>query len=231
MLGNPSNKETLSNKKRKQIRGEAIKAPKALIQASFDACRAKRDENQNARQKLAEEQKKLRLQRLANLRKKMVIIFAEINGEIVILTNIDLELLKLKYSVGMNHYITYGSSDYEKLNMMASYTYKGKRLDKSDSCAYTVSTADGFNFDIIGTDGTTILSFETLIHYESLVGTSVSGVKFDQFFYDPFQCPFDAETAKFHAELDRLIQADADYVSENPELLEEGHIPYFRLEF
>ena len=113
MAKNPSNRET------KEIIRKAIDAQKALIQASFDACRAKRDENQNARQKLAEEQKKLRLQRLANLRKKMVIIFAEINGEIVILTNIDLELLKLKYSVGMNHYITYGSSDYEKLNMMA----------------------------------------------------------------------------------------------------------------
>ena len=225
MLRKPSNTD------RKKIIGDEIDAQKARFQASIDACNAKRDENRRKRQELAEAQEQLRLQRLANLRKKMVIIFAEINGQIVILTIIDLELLKLKYSVGMNHYITYGSSDYEKLNMMASYTYKGKRLDKSDCCAYTVSTADGFNFDIIRTDGTTILSFETLIHYESLVGTSVSGVQFDQFFYDPFQCPFDAETAKFHAELDRLIKADADYVSENPELLEEGHIPYFRLEF
>jgi hypothetical protein len=77
-------------------------------------------------------------------------------------------------------------------------------------------------------DGTIILSFETLIHYESLVGTSVSGVQFDQFFYDPYKSPFDAQTSQFHAELDRLIRADADYVSKTPELLEEGYIPYFK---
>jgi hypothetical protein len=223
---------TLTNSQRKKIVRDAIKAQKARFQASIDACNAKQDENRRKSQELAEEQKRLRLQRLANLRKKMVIMFAEINGQMVILTIIDVELLKSDYSARMkNYHITYGSIDYEELNMMASYTCRGKRLDKSDSCAYTVSTADGFNFDIIGTDGTTILSFKTLIHYESLVGTSVSGVKFDQFWYDPFQCPFDAETAKFHAELDRMIEADTNHVSKNPDILDEGYIPYFRLGF
>lgn len=157
-------------------------------------------------------------------------MFFKIGDQIVILTIVDPSLMKSSYSVGMQHHITYGSPDYERIYMKASYSFKGKRreIKENHRYSYTVSTADGFNFDIIDTDGTTILSFETLIHYESLVGTSVSGVKFDQFFYDPFQGSIDDETAKFHKELDRLIQADAEYVSGNPELLEEGYIPYFR---
>ena len=62
--------------------------------------------------------------------------------------------------------------------------------------------------------------------FESLAGTSVSGVEFDQFWYDPFKGSFDAETAKFHAELNMLIEADADYVRKNPKLLEKGYFPY-----
>lgn len=158
----------------------------------------------------------------------MVIVFAKIDGQIVILTIIDLELLKLKYSAGMNQCIKYGSSDYDRVDSTAWYTYKGTRERKTDCRAYTVSTDDGVNFKIFDTDGKLVFSFETLIQYETLAGTSVSGVKFDQFLYDPFQCPFDAETVRFHAELDRLIEADADYVSKNPELLEKGYIPYFR---
>jgi len=110
--------------------------------------------------------------------------------------------------------------------MNASYSPRGKRSEQYPK-SYTVSTTDGSNFDIIDADGTTRLSFETLIHYESLAGKSVSGVQFDQFWYDPFKGQFDDETAKFHEELDRLIQADAEYVSGNPELLGERYIPYF----
>lgn len=220
--------EKFTNSQRKKNVGDAIKAHKALIQASIDARNAKRAENRIKRQELAEAQEKLRIQQLANLKKRMVIIYAIIDGQIVILAIVDPSLIKSSYSVGRNHHITYGSPDYERIYMKASYSPRGKRSERNHQYSYTVSTADGFNFDIIDTDGTTRLSFETLIHYESLVGTSVSGVQFDQFWYDPFKGSIDDETAKFHAELDRLIQADADYVRENPELLEEGYVPYFK---
>jgi hypothetical protein len=223
----------LSNKERKKIVGDAIKAHEACIQASIDACNKKRADNRRHRQELAEAQEQWRLQQLANLRKRMVIIFAEIDGQIVIVAIVDPSLMRSTYSVGMKHHITYGVPEYRKLFMKASYSFKGKRLELKENhkYSYTVSTTDDFNFDIIDTDGTRRLSFETLIHYESLAGKSFSGVQFDQFFYDPFKDSFDAETAKFHAELDRLIEADADYVRKNPQLLEEGYIPYFRLGF
>jgi len=225
--------EKLSNKERKEIIGKAIKAHKALIPASIYARNAKRATNQENREKLEEERENGRLHQLANLMKKMVIMFAKIRNEIVILTIVDPSLLKFDNSVRMKHHITYGYLDYKKVHMMASYSPREKRseLIENYQYSYTVSTADGLNFDILDTDGTTILSFETLIHYESLVGTLVSGVQFDQFWYDPFKGSIDNETAKFHAELDRLIQADADYVKKNPELLEKGYVPYFRFGF
>lgn len=221
---------TLTNSQRKKNVGDAIKAHKALIQASIDACNAKRAENRIKRQELAEAQEKLRIRQLANLRKRMVIMFVKIGNENVIMTIVDPSLMKSSYSFGMKHHITYGSPNYEKIYMKASYSFKGKRneLKENHQYSYTVSTTDSSNFVILDMDGTTRLSFETLIHYESLVGTSVSGVQFDQFFYDPYKSPFDDETAKFHKELDRLIQADAEYVSGNPELLEKEYIPYFR---
>lgn len=222
---------TLTNKQRKKEFWKPIQDHKARIQASIDACNAKRAENRINRQKLAKAQEESRIRQLANLTKKMVIMFAMIGEQIVILTIVDPSLIKSNYSLGMKHHITYGSPDYEKIYMKASYSPRGKRSERNHQYSYTVSTVDGFNFDILDTDGTTRLSFETLIHYESLAGTSVSGVQFDQFFYDPFKGSIDDETAKFHAELDRLIQADADYVRENPELLEEGYVPYFRFGF
>ena len=158
-------------------------------------------------------------------------MFAMIDGQIVILTIVDPSLIKSNYSLGMKHHIIYGSPDYEKIHMKASYSPRGKRSERIHQYSYTVSTADGFNFDIIDMDGKTSLSFQSLIQYESLAGRSFSGVNIDQFFYDPFKRPFDAETAKFDAELDRLIQADADYVSKNPKLLEEGYVPYFKFGF
>jgi hypothetical protein len=222
---------TLTNKQRKGIVGDLIKAERARIQASIDACNARRDENRRKRQELADAQEKSRIRQLANLTKKMVFMFAMIDGQIVILSIVDPSLIKSSYSVGMKHHITYGSPDYEKIHMKASYSPRGKRSERIHQYSYTVSTADGFNFDIIDMDGKISLSFQSLIQYESLVGTSVSGVQFDQFWYDPFKGSIDDETAKFHAELDRLIQADADYVSKNPKLLEEGYVPYFRFGF
>jgi len=221
----------LTNRERKQIIGNALKSEREHIQASIDACKEKRAENRRKNQKLAEAQEKLRLQQLANLKKRMVIMFARIGNKIVILTIVDPSLMKSSYSVGMKHHITYGSPDYKKIHMKASYSLRGKRSERDNAHSYTVSTADGFNFDIIGTDETTITSFETLIHYESLAGKSVSGVQFDQFWYDPFQGSFDDETVKFNTELIMLIKADADYVTKNPELLEKGYVPYFRLGF
>jgi len=217
-----------SNKQRKQIVGDSIKAERALIQASIDDCKAKRAENRKKSQELEEAQEKFRLQQLTNLRKKMVIIFAIINGEIVIFAIVDPSLMKSSTSVERNHHIIYGSPDYKEIHMMASYSPKGKRFKRIENYkySYTVSTANGFKFHIIDENGTTRLSFETVIDYESLAGKSVSDVQFDQFWYDPFKGSIDDETAKFQKELDRLIRANADYVRKNPELLEKGYVPY-----
>lgn len=219
--------KNLTNRQRKEIFGNALKVQQALIQASIDTRKEKRVENRRKLHELAEAQEKLRLQQLANLKKKMVIMFAKIGNKIFILTIVDPSLMKSSYSFRMKHHITYGSPDYEKIRMKASYSIRGKRSERDNAYSYTVSTADGFNFDIIGLDGTTSTSFETLIHYESLAGKSFSDVQFDQFFYDPFKDSIDDETAKFDEELKRLIEADAEYVSKNPELLEEGYIAYF----
>lgn len=218
----------LSNSERKKNVGDAIKAHEARIRASIDACNARRADNRRKRRELREAQEQFRLQQLANLYKKMVFIYAEIDGEIVIFTIVDQSLMKSTYSVGMKHHITYGFPEYKQFFMKASYSLKGKRLETECPYTYTVSTADGFNFDVKDIDGKKIDSFNSLIHYDTLAGKSVSGVQFDQFCYDPFKGSFDAKTAKFHAELDRLIKADADYITENPELLEEGYFQYFR---
>lgn len=222
--------DKLSNRERKQIFGNAIKAKKACRQASIDACKEKRADNRRKHEELEEAQEKLRLQQLANLGKIMVVIYAEIAGVIVILTIVDPSLMMSSYSSGMKHHIVYGNSEYRRLSTKSSYNNKGKPSERRIDGSYTVYTKDGFNFNVFGTDGTTF-SFTSSIHYPTLVGESVSGVQFDQFWYDPSKRSSDVETAKFDAELDRLIKADADDVRKNPELLEEGYIPYFRLGF
>jgi hypothetical protein len=216
----------LSNREKKEIIRNAIEAERARIQASIYACNAKRAENRIKCQELAEAQEYSRIRQLANLKKKMVIIYAVIDGQIVILTIVDPSLMKSIYSFGKKHHITYGSPDYERIYMTASYSPRGKRSERY-RYSYTVSTNDGIKFDIHEADGTKRLSFETLIHYESLTGKSFSGVQFDQIWYDPFKGQFDDETAKFRAELVRLINADAEYVKENPELLKNGYVTYF----
>ena len=218
--------EKLTNREKKEIIRNAIEAERARIQASIRACNARRATNRENREKLAEAQEESRLQQLANLKKKMVIIYAVIYGQIVILTIVDPSFIKSTHSLGKKHHITYGSPDYERIYTAASYSPRGRR---SERCRYlyTVSTNDGIKFDIHEADGTKRLSFETLIHYESLAGKSFSGVQFDQYWYDPFQRPFNDDTAKFHAELVRLINADAEYVKENPKLLKNGYVTYF----
>jgi hypothetical protein len=203
--------DKLSNSQRKKILGDRIKAEKARIQASIDACKKKRADNRRKHEELAEAQEKLRLQELANLNKKMVVIYAEIAGEIVILTIVDPSLMMSSYSSGMNHHIVYGNSEYRRLSTISSYNNKGKRSERRIDESYTVSTADGVNFNVFGTDGKPCFSFTSSIHYPTLAGKSVSGVQFDQFWYDPSKSSSDDKTAKFHAELDRLIKEEPTY--------------------
>ena len=217
---------TLTNRERKEIIGNKIKAHEARIQASIDACNDKRTKKRIDRQERIKQNEKVISIEMKNLNKSSVIIFAKIDDEIVILTILDFNLLKSDYSVGMKHHIMYGLSDYHKLTMMASYTFRGKRLDKHYS-TYTVFTEDGIHFNILNTDGNVLFSFETLIQYESLAGRSISDVNFDQFLYEPHKCASDKDTAMFHTELDRLIEADRQNIERNPEL-RQGYFPYHR---
>jgi len=141
----------------------------------------------------------------------MVIIYAEINGVIFILTIVDPSLIMSSYSYGMNHHTMYGHLKYKRLLMTSSYNNKGKLSKRSIDESYTVSTVDGVNFNVISTDGNLVFHFTSLIHHPTLVGKSVSGVQFDQFWYDPSKRSSDVETVKFHAELGKLIEADSNY--------------------
>lgn len=214
---------TITNKKNKFIRFYTDE--RAYKQVSIDACNNRRTMNRIAREERNRQNEERILKEMKNLNKPIIIIFAEIGDEIVIITILDFKLLNSDYSVGMKYHLMYGLDKYEKLNMTASYTYRGKRLIKQYYSTYTVSTDDGIHFDVIDTDGTKITSFETLIQYESLAGKSSSGVIFDQFLYEPHKCASDKDTAMFHTELDRLIQADRQKVEIHPEL-GEGYIPY-----
>ena len=110
--------------------GRLSEREKERIQASIDARNAKRDKNKRNSQELAEERKNCRLQQSANLRKKMVVIFAEINGQIVILTIVDPSLINSNVSVLMKHHIIYGFPEYkEGVRMKASYSSRGKRSE------------------------------------------------------------------------------------------------------
>lgn len=203
--------DNFSNKRRKQIVGDSIKAQEARIQARIDACKEKRAENKLIREKLSREAEQARIHRSRNLNNRMVIIYAKIAGVIIIFAIVDPSLMMSSYSFGMNHHIMYGDPKYRTLEMIASYNNKGVRSEKKIDGSYTVSTDDGVNFNVIGTDGNHVFSFTSSIQYPTLVGKSVSGVQFDQFWYDPSKCSSDVESAKFDAELDRLIQADTDY--------------------
>jgi len=215
----------LSNKKEKFYR--FYTDTRAYNQVSINACNDKRTKKRTERQERIIEEEKAIHREMKNLNKSIVIIFAKIEDEIVILTILDFNLLNKNYSVGMKYHIMYGLCQYDKLNMISSYTYRGKRLIKEYHSTYTVSTDDGIHFDVIDTDGTKITSFETLIQYESLAGKSSSGVIFDQFLYELHKCASDKDTAMFHTELDRLIEADRQKVEIHP-ALGEGYIPYHR---
>jgi hypothetical protein len=217
----------LSNRERKKIVGDAIKAHEARIQASIDAHKANKDKNLKKREEWAEAQEQMRLQRLANLHKKMVIIFADLDYQKVMLTIVDPSLMKSECSVREKHHVVYGSADYRQLSMKASYNLRGTRLIQSDVKSYTVSTPDGIEFKVVDFDGN-VFSFKSLMKYETLVGRTFSNVKIDQYWYDPFKASFDDEAAKFHAELDKLVEADRQHIEGHPELLGEGYIPYHR---
>jgi hypothetical protein len=203
-------------------------------QASIDSCYARKEEKRKLRAKLLQELEKLRIQRLYNLKKRMVVIFVVLNGQIVILTMVDPSLMSCTYSSAKNHHIVYGNTEYHRLSMMASHNPRGTRTDKLKFESYTVSTVDGTNFDVIDKNGK-VLSFETFMKYESLDGQTVSDVKVkqtfldvkvDQWLYDPSDVESDEKTRMIHAELLKVIEEDKKYLAENPTLLEEGYVLY-----
>ena len=203
--------KTLTNSQRKKIIGDVIKAEEARIQASIDACKEKRKANRLKLEKRIREAEQARVCQSRDMNKKMVFVYAVIDGKIVILTIVDPSLMMSSYSSGMNHHIVYGNSEYRRLSTISSYNNKGKRSERRIDESYTVSTADSVNFNVFGTDGKLCFSFTSSIHYPTLVGKSVSGVQFDQFWYDPSKRSSDVETAKFDAELDGLIEEDPTY--------------------
>lgn len=200
-----------SNRERKQIFGNAIKAQEARRQASIDACKEKRADNRRKHEERIREAEQARIHRSRNLNNMMVIIYFEFYDIIVILAIVDPSLMMSSYSFGMNHHIMYGHPKYKTLEMIVSYNNKGVRSEKKIDESYTVSTADGVNFNVFGTDGKLYFSFTSSIDHPTLVGKSVSGVQFDQFWYDPSKRSSDVETAKFDAELDGLIKEDPTY--------------------
>lgn len=203
--------DKLSNSQRKKNVGNAIKAQEARRQASIDACNARRAENKLIREERIREAEQARIHRSRNLNNRMVIIYAKIAGVIIILAIVDPSLMMSSYSFGMNHHIMYGDPKYRTLEMIASYNNKGMRSERKIDESYTVSTDDGVNFNVIGTDGNHVFSFTSSIDHPTLVGKSVSSVQFNQFWYDPSKCSSDHKTSQFYAELDRLIKADTDY--------------------
>ena len=181
--------------------GAQIKANQASIAASYERKRVKREELAKRLQELETR----RLQRLYNLKKRMVVIFAVVKGEIVILTMVDPLLMRCNYSSAKNHHIVYGTTEYHRLSMMASYNPRGTRTNKPNCESYTVSTVDGINFKVVDKDGK-VFSFETFMKYESLVGQNVSDVKFDQWLYDPINVESDEKTLMIHGELLKVIE-------------------------
>ena len=207
-----------TNAERKASFGAQIKAKQALIAASYERKRVKREELAKRLQEL----ETLRRQRLYNLKKRMVVIFAVVNGEIVILTMVDPSLMISSIN---NSHIVYGTPEYHRLSMMASYNPCGIRTNKTNCESYTVSTTDGINFKVVDKDRN-VFSFKTFMEYKSLVGETVSDVKFDQWLYDPSDIESDEKTRMIHAELLKIIEEDGKYLAENPKLLEEKYILY-----
>jgi hypothetical protein len=122
---------------------------RAYKQVSIDACNDKRTKNRIESQERNRKNEERILKEMKNLNKPSVLMFAKIGDKIVILTILDFNLLNKNYSVGMNHHIMYGLCQYDKLNMISLYTYRGKRLIKKYHSTYTVLTDDDIHFDII----------------------------------------------------------------------------------
>lgn len=195
------------------------------VQASINACNERRMVKREELAKRLQKHENLRLQRLYNLKKRMVVIFAVVKGEIVILTMVDPSLMSCTYSSAKNHHIVYGTPEYHLLSMMASYNPRGNRTNKPNCESYTVSTVDGINFKVVDKDGK-VFSFETFMKYESLVGQNVSDVKFDQWLYDPINVESDKKTLMIHGELLKVIEHEKKNIAENPTLLKEGCVLY-----
>ena len=200
-----------TNAQRKAQRKAQKNASQASIAASYEKKRVKKEERAKRLQAI----ETLRLQRLYNLNKRMVVIFANVNGVIVILTMVDPALMLSSTS---NSYIVYGDMNkWRRLAMKASYNPRGTRTNKSDFKSYTVSTTDGSNFNFVDKDGK-VLSFETFMEYESLVGQTVSDVQVDQWLYDPREVGSDENTTMIHEELLKIIEEDKTYLAANPSL-------------
>jgi len=220
MSGKPSNTD------RKKIIGDAIKAQKARFQASIDACNEQKRVREEQRAILHQTRENDRLQRLYNLNKTMVVVFVELGDTLVILTIVDLSLIKCHSTTRQNHHIVYGNTEYKTLSMMASHNPSGTRRENTYFESYTVSTLNGSEFNVVDKNGEKVFSFETFMKYESLTEKTFSDVKFDQWLYSPSNVESDEKTAMFHPELVRLIKEDEDYLKKNTELRQDGYVPY-----
>jgi len=192
------------------------------IQASIDACYERRRLKREKREKLRQKIEYLHLQRLYNFNKRMVVVFAILDGNMVILTIIDQSLITCTYTTGRNDHIIYGDCEYWRLQMTASHNSNGKRFEK-DGASYTVSTVDGINFNVTDIKGK-VFSFESSILHETLAGKTFSDIKFDQWLYSPSNVESDEKTKMIHAELLKLIEEDEKYLRKNPQIV--GYIPY-----
>lgn len=219
-----TNAERKHNLSKAMEKIERIRNPVDAKNAFIDACNEQKRLRDEQLAELRQKLENLRLQRLYNLKKRMVIVFVKLDDILVILTIIDPSLIKCPSTTGKNHHIVYGDTEYKILSMMASHNPSGTRIENKCFKSYTVSTLDRSEFEVIDKNGKPVFSFETFMKYESLTGKTFSDVVFDQFLFSPSNVESDEKTAMFHTELLRLIKEDADYLKENPDIV--GYIPY-----
>jgi uncharacterized protein YdhG (YjbR/CyaY superfamily) len=167
--------ENLSNSERKIIIGAAIKAQKALIQASIDT----RNKKQIVRHNAIIAQQLEREKRLFNMNKPLFIIYALLGQIIVIIAIVDVETEK----------VIYGPETYDRdLKTEIHFGKKGKRGMVTSSKyipTYEVSTSDGETFSFQRSDGTIAMEFESPLTYPELRRQTEKNVQIRPFLYDP----------------------------------------------
>ena len=227
--------DPLSNKERKKNVGDAIKAERARIQASIDACNAKRAKNKRKSQDLAERQEELQEERLApiqlkqkieltplrRLNKRICFIYVKINGRFVIVSIVDPKL-RGSYCPDVKKYLIVGSELYRELNLKTFCGKTGGLSENINIGSYTVSTVDGITFEVVDDKGNSVLVFKSVNPVESLAGQSFSNVVFEQFCYDPRQVNSDSDenTKLFHSILKTIVEQDKKRAEMDP-----THIP------